>query len=353
MTLPSNFLLPNGLKDLLMPEAEQEASIINHLLSSFAQFGFQQIKPPLVEFEESLLSGPGKSLARHTFRLMDPVSQHMMGVRADVTAQIARIAGSRLASEPRPLRVSYAADVLRVNGSQLRPERQFCQVGCELIGARDTHDDIEMALIALKSLSENKVQNLSIDLTIPSLISAVYDVFNVSEADQEIFEDLLQKRDRDGIKNIDHVVSKILTQLQDCSGLADDCLPALMAIETPKAVAEKIETLANMVQGLKEALAVYTLDIQITIDLIERRGFAYQKGVSYTLFSPAVRGELGRGGRYAVNDVEQASGFTLYMDSVRQAVTFPENEEIEQVAQDTSWDDIKKLQDQGKLVSRN
>lgn len=346
-------LLPNGLKDLLMPQAARETSIINNLLGSFAQFGFQQIKPPLVEFEESLLSGPGKSLARHTFRLMDPVSQHMMGVRADVTAQIARIAGSRLSTEDRPLRLSYAADVLRVNGSQLRPERQFCQVGCELIGARDYRDDIEMALVALKSLEGNKVPNLSIDLTIPSLISAVYDAFNVSEEEREVFETLLQKRDRDGIGNIDHAVSKILNQLQDCSGLADECLPALIKIETPDLVAERIQTLANVVQGLKDALAVYALDIQITIDLIERRGFAYQKGVSYTLFSPSVRGELGRGGRYAVNDTEEASGFTLYMDSVMQAVDFPESDTIEHVAQNTSWTEIKKLQDQGKLVSRN
>ena len=346
-------LLPNGLKDLLMPEAAQETAIINNLLGTFSQFGYQQIKPPLVEFEETLLSGTGKSLARQTFRLMDPVSQHMMGVRADITAQIARISGSRLSAEARPLRLSYAADVLRVNGSQLRPERQFCQVGCELIGVRDHIDDVEMALVALKALSDNQITDLSIDLTIPSLISAVYKAFDVNEEDQQTLEKLLQKRDRDGVESFDHSVSKTLNQLQDCSGLAEECLPQLIKIETPDLVKEQIHILSDMVEGLKNALSVYGLTVQMTIDLIERRGFAYQQGVSYTFFSPLVRGELGRGGRYQVNQEEEASGFTLYMDSVRQAVEFPEEVALEVVSKNTSWEEIKELQNQGKLVLRN
>ena len=102
-------------------------------------------------------------MASDIFRLMDPVSRRMMGVRADMTAQIARIAGSRLKEEKRPLRLSYAADVLRVNGSQLRPERQFCQVGCELVGASTYKDDVEVALLALLGLKKAGVKNLSID----------------------------------------------------------------------------------------------------------------------------------------------------------------------------------------------
>jgi len=351
-------LLPNGLKDLLMPEAEQENIVINKLLASFSQFGYQQIKPPLVEFEESLLSGPGKQLARQTFRLMDPVSQEMMGVRADVTAQIARIAGSRLAEEKRPLRVSYAADVLRVNGSQLRPERQFCQVGCELIGASTLRDDVEMALVALKALSDNDISDLSIDLTIPSLVSSVFEAYEVDQSDQENLEEILQKRDRDGLAEFDHKVSDTLVALQDCSGVSSECLPQLKQIKTPDMVKEQIDILSHVVEELEQALDVYGLNVQITIDLIERCGFSYQTGVSYTLFSPSVRGELGRGGRYQVNDNEsakreEASGFTLYMDSVRQAVTLPEQNNRKTVKTDMEWSEIKKLQDQGNLVSRN
>ena len=88
-----------------------------------------------MEFEEGLLSGTGVALAPQTFRLMDPISQRMMGIRADITPQIARVALSRLRTWPRPLRLSYAGEVLRVRGSQLLPGRQLYQVGAEIIGS--------------------------------------------------------------------------------------------------------------------------------------------------------------------------------------------------------------------------
>src|SRR5271155_427425 len=130
-------LLPAGLRDGLPPDAAQRAAVIERLIAEFGAHGYERVEPPLVEFEDSLLpakasGGPGGG--PEIFRLMDPLSQRMMGVRADMTIQVARIATTRLASRPRPLRLSYAGDVLRVKGTQLRPERQFVQVGAELIG---------------------------------------------------------------------------------------------------------------------------------------------------------------------------------------------------------------------------
>src|SRR5476651_431812 len=118
-------LLPAGLADLLPPDAAREARAIDIAIERFAAFGYERVKPPLVEFEESLLGGTGAGLAAQTFRLMDPVSQRMMGVRPDMTVQVARIAVTRLKHEPRPLRLSYGGNVIRVRGSQLKPERKF------------------------------------------------------------------------------------------------------------------------------------------------------------------------------------------------------------------------------------
>lgn len=349
-------LLPNGLKDLLPPEAEAEARIINQLMTCFSKFGYARVKPPLVEFEESLLApGPGQALARDTFRLMDPVSQHMMGVRADTTAQIARIAGSRLKETARPLRLSYAADILRVNGSQLRPERQFCQVGCELIGADDTRDDVEMGLLALKALHEAGIENLSIDLTLPSLIETLFDEYKVENVERNTLESLIQKRDRDGLRTHKGKVAEILVQLLDCSGMAQEAMQGLKKIKLPKAAKAGIDKLSKVYEELLEALGVYELtSVKITIDLIEWRGFEYLNGVSFTLFAPHVRGALGRGGRYrmAEDREEDATGFTLYMDSVREAVTLPDDQKRKTVKAKMGWKEIKELQDQEYLVSR-
>src|SRR5512147_1936231 len=147
-------LLPAGLADLLPPDAAREARAVDAAIERFAAFGYERVKPPLVEFEESLLGGPGAALASQTFRLMDPVSQRMMGVRPDMTTQVARIATTRLAHRPRPLRLSYAGQVLRVRGSQLRPERQFGQVGAEIVGAAEAAADAEVVLMATAALAE-------------------------------------------------------------------------------------------------------------------------------------------------------------------------------------------------------
>ena len=100
-------LLPAGLHDLLPPRAGQESAAITGILEVFAASGYEQVKPPLVEFESTLAgngANGGGSLSGQMFRLMDPVSQRMMAVRADITLQVARIAGTRLAAAPRPLR---------------------------------------------------------------------------------------------------------------------------------------------------------------------------------------------------------------------------------------------------------
>jgi ATP phosphoribosyltransferase regulatory subunit len=133
-SLPAG-LLPAGLVDLLPPEAEREAALVEALMAGFGAHGYERVKPPLLEFEDSLLAGSGAAVADQTFRLMDPVSQRMMGLRADTTPQVARIAASRLGLQKRPLRLCYAVEALRVRGTQLAPARQLTQAGVELVGS--------------------------------------------------------------------------------------------------------------------------------------------------------------------------------------------------------------------------
>ena len=146
-------LLPAGLRDLLPPDAETEAASVEALMEVFAAHGYQRVKPPLLEFEDSLLAGSGAAVAEQTFRLMDPESQRMMGLRADTTPQVARIATTRLAHAPRPLRLSYAGQCLRVRGSQLAPDRQIAQAGIELIGCDNPAADAEIVLVGAEALA--------------------------------------------------------------------------------------------------------------------------------------------------------------------------------------------------------
>jgi len=154
-------LLPAGMCDVLPPDAEKEAAATEQIVACFSSFGYERVKPPLIEFEESLLSGSGSAAAGQTFRIMDPISQRMMGVRTDMTLQVARIATTRLKKWARPIRLCYGGQVLRVRGSQIRPERQFGQVGSELIGSQCPKADAEVILMAVEALYILGIKNIS------------------------------------------------------------------------------------------------------------------------------------------------------------------------------------------------
>ena len=192
-------LLPAGLADLLPPDAAREARAVDIAIERFAAFGYERVKPPLVEFEESLLGGPGAALAPQTFRLMDPVSQRMMGVRPDMTVQVARIAVTRLKHEPRPLRLSYGGNVIRVRGTALKPERQFAQVGSELIGVDSADADAEAVLLAVDALRAIGVADLSVDLNLPTLVAAVAAGLKLSAETLRRVRRALDRKDEGGI----------------------------------------------------------------------------------------------------------------------------------------------------------
>jgi len=320
--LPHPALLPAGLHDLLAPEAAREAAAVQSLMAAIATRGFDRVKPPLVEFEETLRTGAGEALSQEMFRLLDPVSQRMMCLRADMTLQVARIASARLAHLPRPLRLSYAGQVLRVNGTQLRPERQFGQVGAELIGSLRAEADAEVIVTAAAAVAALGIRGVSVDLCLPTLVPELFQAFAVPEPQQDAFRVALDHKDSTAVRATGGPAAGLLEQLIRISGPAETTLPALAALELP-ATAEADRARLLQVGGI---LAAEAPNLLVTVDLVEWRGFEYQTGVSFTLFARGVRGELGRGGRYRVafprrsTVAEPGTGFTLYTDTLLRAV---------------------------------
>ncbi len=312
-------LLPSGMGDVLAAEAEHESRVVAGLLACFASYGYDRVKPPLIEFEESLLSGAGEVMAQQTFRLMDPVSQRMMGVRSDMTPQIARIATSRLGNAPRPLRLSYSGEVLRVKGSQLRPERQFRQTGIELIGAAEPSADAEVIGLAVRALTAVGVSGLSIDLNLPRLVPVLCDEMGLDAAEARRLQLALDRKDATAVAAGGGDAAQLFGALLAAGGSVGQALPALSAIDLDGEAARLRDYLAEVVRLVLDTVP----DPRLTIDAVEHRGFEYQTGVSFTLFAQGARGELGRGGRYATGRGEAATGFTLFLDSVMRALPGP------------------------------
>ncbi len=317
-------LLPAGLRDILPPEAGYEAGIRETLIGSFAGHGYDRVKPPLIEFEDGLTSGAGAAVSADTFRLMDPVSQRMMGVRADMTTQVARIAATRLGDAPRPLRLSYTGEVLRIRGTQLRPERQFAQVGAELIGTKSAAADIEIIEIAVESLRKIGVPNLSVDLNIPPLVPALMDEMGLLSADYQALREALDRKDVSAVRDWGQDHANELCRLMEGTGAAEQALDVLSTLSLPSAAAGELERLKAVVEGIKVRIP----NLDITIDPVENRGFEYHTGVGFTFFARGERGEVGAGGRYVTpqngnnisDDGEPATGFTLFIDTILRVV---------------------------------
>ncbi len=311
-------LLPDGLRDGLPPDAGHEADIVTRLLSSFKQYDYDRVTPPLIEFEDTLLDGAAASIANATFRLMDPVSQRMMGVRADMTLQVARIATTRLTNAPRPLRLAYAGQVLRVRGGQLRPEREFRQAGVELIGAEDAAADAEVIALAAAALDSAGVSDISVDINLPTLVPGLCESLGIDATKAADLRAALDRKDAEAVRAIVESGS-VFTALLRATGPAAEALDTLKAVDLPdRAAAERVR-LAEVVELVTATLP----NIMITIDPVEHRGFEYHSGLSFTLFSRGVRGEIGRGGRYLAGESESATGFSLFLDSIMRAVSAP------------------------------
>ncbi len=300
-----NALLPPGFRDRLPPAAEAASQLVRAVVDAFAARGYERVSPPLVEHEASLTSWLGKPLGGALFRSSDPATGEALALRPDITGQIARIAATRLAAAPRPLRLAYAGPVLRGRAGQLSPERELTQAGAELIGTDGEPALAELIATALDALSEAGVGELSVDLTTPELVPAL------AAGDWPVadLDGLLMALDGKDWGALCDGGREPYRALLDLAGPAEAALP-------------KLKQIAPGLAGRIEALIARLPDVRITIDPTERHGFEYHSWIGFSLFGSVngvpLRGEIGRGGAYAVRHPggmrEAAAGVSLYVD---------------------------------------
>jgi ATP phosphoribosyltransferase regulatory subunit len=234
----------------------------------------------------------------------------MMGLRADTTPQIARLAATRLAAAPRPLRLAYAGQCLRVRGSHLSPERQIAQAGIELIGADLAQADAEVIAVAVTALAAIGLTEVSVDLTAPRLVPLLLETLAAPAAPELLRA--LDRKDRAMVAAHGGPLAPALGQLLSATGPAEAALPALLALDLPGAAQAQA---MRMAQTVRAVAAVYP-GLKLTIDPVESRGYQYHTGLATAIYTVGGQAELGRGGRYQSFDAEPATGMTLYPDAI-------------------------------------
>lgn len=296
-------LLPEGYRDRLPPEAAASARLVRRVLDTAAGYGYERVSPPLAEFEDGLRAGLKTAKAQDLLRFVDPVSQRTMAIRPDMTTQVGRIAATRMAHHPRPVRLSYGGQVLKLKATQLRPEREMTQVGAELVGLDTVAAAREIVTVAVEALASAGVSGVTIDFTLPDLIDHLAPTGNA-----ERIKALLDAKDAGGLTEAG---ASSLLPLIEAAGPFPAALARLRDFDAGGALATRLD-------GLEAIAAAVEGKAAITLDPTERHGFEYQTWLGFSIFTDGVSGEIGRGGSYTIlhpdGREESAMGFSLYCD---------------------------------------
>ena len=300
MNSNKTWLLPEGIDELLPAQARALEGLRRELLDTFATWGYQMVVTPFIEFLDSLLTGTGRDLELQTFKLIDQASGRLLGVRADITPQAARIDAHRLRHEA-PTRLCYIGSVLRTRGDGYSGSRSPLQIGAELYGHVGVASDVEIIALTMETLRIAGLSNVYLDLGHVGVYRALAQAAGLDAArEAELFEALQRKAiaeigelvERFGV---DAPMRRMLLALAELNG-DEDVLPRARSVMAgaPSVVGEAIDYVEAVARQLKQRLP----GLSVHYDLAELRAYHYQTGVVFAAFVPGEGQEVARGGRY-------------------------------------------------------
>ena len=293
------WMLPDGMEEGLPPVSWQLERLRRRLLDHYHDAGYELILPPLVEHLDSLLTGSGSDLERQTFKFADPQGGRMLGIRADMTPQAARIATRRYA-DAAVVRLCYLGTVLRTSPDSPGGPRSPRQVGCELFGQPGLDGDLEVLRLMLRTLELAGMKDVHLDLGHVTIYRAVIARLNLEAEDEAQLFDILQRKSHPDLadfgrtRGLDGVIGT-LGALMDLNGDAGVLQRARATLaQGDAAIGGALDTLENVAARL----AAEFPQLPVHVDLAELRGSRYHTGLVFAAFVPGYGREIARGGRY-------------------------------------------------------
>jgi ATP phosphoribosyltransferase regulatory subunit len=306
-----NWLLPENIADVLPSEARKIEELRRAMLDNFRLYGYELVMPPMLEYLESLLTGAGQDMNLRMFKLVDQMSGRSMGIRADMTTQVARI-DAHLLNRASVTRLCYAGSVLHTRPSGLHATREPLQIGAEIYGHAGLEADAEIQELALASLALAGISQIRLDLCHVGVLRAIVaNDMNARKAEAELFC-LLESKDVPGLQAI-------------AAGFNADTREALLALPGLYGDAEVIARarkvlpqLPGIQQALDELESLVKLagTASVTVDLADLRGYHYHSGAMFAAYVPGLPNAVARGGRYdqvgeAFGRARPATGFSM------------------------------------------
>ena len=317
MTIADRWLLPDGMDEVLPPQASRMEELRRALLDLYHCWGYDQVMPPPVEFLDSLLTGTGTDLDLQTFKLTDQLTGRMMGASADVTPQVARMDAHSLKRQG-PVRLCYCTNVLRAKADQHQGGRSPVQVGVELFGHAGLEADSEIIHLALASLHAAGADEIHLALGHIGIYRSLVEAAALSdEQERALFEALALKSpgqlaEQVNVSVSDPVLADMLMALGELHGDASVLAQARERFAgAPAPVTAALDQLEALYKGV-----LARFDVSLYLDLAELRGYQYHTGMMFAAYVPGYGHALAKGGRYddtgrAFGRARPATGFSM------------------------------------------
>jgi ATP phosphoribosyltransferase regulatory subunit len=307
------WLLPENISDVLPREARRVEEVRRALLDLYAGYGYELVIPPLIEYIDSLLTGTGSDLDLRTFKLVDQASGRLLGLRADMTPQAARI-DAHILNRVGVVRLCYAGSVLHAMPQHPLAAREAMQVGAELYGAAGVPADLEMLELAVRSLRLAGLERVSLDLGHTGVVGGLLELAKVSDAVEDEILSALSTKDTPAL----HATVEALPPA------ARDGLMALGRLSGGPDVIDVARRVLPPEPGIRAALSELELLAArcgadaVSVDLADLHGYRYHTGITFAVHAPELPSAVLRGGRYdnigkAFGRARPAVGFSIYL----------------------------------------
>jgi ATP phosphoribosyltransferase regulatory subunit len=312
----NRWLLPEDIADVLPAKARKVEQLRRSLLDLYRSYGYELVAPPLLEFLDSLLTGTGSDLNLQTFKLVDQLSGRTLGLRADMTPQVARI-DAHLLNRTDVTRLCYAGPIAHTRTPIGGSSREELQLGAEIYGHAGWEADLEALTLLLQTLQTAGLKQVYLDLSHAGILTGILADQAVSKEDIETLYGLLQSKDRSSLaswsRNLPQPIGQALMALTELSGPATEVLArALKALPSNALVSDALALL----ERLTNAIARVPSAPEVSIDLADLRGYQYHSGMMFTAYVDALSQPIARGGRYdhvgqAFGRARPATGFSI------------------------------------------
>ena len=300
MTKANRWLLPDGVDEILPPQASQLETLRRDILDLYSTWGYELVMTPLIEFLDSLLILPSNALQLQTFKIVDQLTGRSMGVRADITSQVARI-DSHVLQREAPTRLCYADSVLHTRPQSLLGSRSPLMIGAELYGHRGIESDIEVISLMLHTLEKAGIEKPQLALGHVSFYRTLTKSAGFpAELEQKLFA-ALQRKSASEIENLLQDAGAEKTLIADIKSLATlngDASVLDRAASEIQSAAPEIQQSIDQLKKIASVISQRFPQQSVYFDLGELRGYEYHTGVVFAAYVSSYGEAIANGGRY-------------------------------------------------------